>query len=392
MKRGRKQDDTLPPSRSREIQRAFRLRRQEYIKGLFLAYLENRVSQLEAEVDEILARHNEPLRYITPDSQAAKRLRNKSKHCLTQFLNVNQPVQPPQPHSPSDPLCVWPEDSVGIPPSVDSDQSTGPDISNAASAQYIIRDVNGKPTRGSFTPFILGGQVEHQHECARRDDDSSTPSLARRNQRLLHLWNGASGSDNLSASSPESPGAPSSQFSRSISVNEYHNCNSQMDMLLGIDSVVQSPVASSQLMSSFDWRPEVRVTPSSCSLPSLVTASSPQPDQLTAIGFNSYQSSSEADLSPYTFRSPHSHLPDRMNPCYTFVDSSNDSSPNLPMYRQENPPELFQPRPSFPAEHTFANGLLSSLVSIAATRIDHFEPSILGSSHQNTALKPSPEP
>jgi len=382
MKRGRKQDDTLPPSRSREIQRAFRLRRSQYIKDL-----ESRVSQLEAEVDEILARHNEPLRYNTPDSQAAKRPRSKSKHCLTQFLNVNQPVQPPPLRSPSDPLCVWPEDSVRILPSVDSDQSTGPDISNTASAQYIIRDINGKPTRGSFTPFILGGQVEH----VRRDDDS-TPILARRNQRLLHLWNGAPRSDNLSGSSPESPGPPSSQFSRPISVNEYHCCNSQMDMLLGLDSMVQSPVASSQLMSSFDLRPEVGVTPSSCSLPSLVTASSPQPDQLSTVGFNCYQSSSEADLSPYTFRSPHSHLPHRVNPCYTFVDSSSDSSPNIPMYRQENPPELFQPRPSFPTEHAFANGLLSSLVSIAATRIDHFEPSISESSHQTPALKPSPEP
>ncbi|KNE95869.1 hypothetical protein PSTG_10787 [Puccinia striiformis f. sp. tritici PST-78] len=70
MKRGRKQDDTLPPSRSREIQRAFRQRRSDYIGGL-----EARVSQLEAEVDQILARHNEPLRYTTPEVVAARQWR-----------------------------------------------------------------------------------------------------------------------------------------------------------------------------------------------------------------------------------------------------------------------------------------------------------------------------
>ncbi|KAL8283899.1 hypothetical protein RQP46_005331 [Phenoliferia psychrophenolica] len=43
-KRGRKQDNTLPPSRSRDVQRAFRARRAEKISGL-----EARVKQLEDE-------------------------------------------------------------------------------------------------------------------------------------------------------------------------------------------------------------------------------------------------------------------------------------------------------------------------------------------------------
>ncbi|KAH8921940.1 hypothetical protein BT69DRAFT_1351282 [Atractiella rhizophila] len=54
MKRGRKQDDTLPPSRSRDVQRAFRARRAAYI-----ANLEQRVKELEEENAALKARAGE---------------------------------------------------------------------------------------------------------------------------------------------------------------------------------------------------------------------------------------------------------------------------------------------------------------------------------------------
>ncbi|PLW13801.1 hypothetical protein PCASD_22203 [Puccinia coronata f. sp. avenae] len=392
MKRGRKQDDTLPPSRSREIQRAFRQRRSDYIKGL-----EARVSQLEAEVDDILARHNEPLRYTAPEVLAArsvsrKKQRNKAKNSSSQFIDVNQPMEP-YAHSPTDSMAVRPEDSIGIPSPVKSNQSIGIDLSPAEPAQYIIRDVNGEPHKNAFAPFPFGGHVNHhQHEYNRRDDDSAS-ILARRNQRLLHLWNGVSKSGNLNCSSPESPGPPSSQFSQPLSANEYQCSNSQMEMLMGIDPMAQSPVVSSQLISSFEIHPDqVRAAPSSaCSLPSLVTDSSPRADQLSNMAFNSYSSSSDASLSPYAFRPPHSEISDQMNPCYTFIDSSNDSSSNVSGYRQESPPHLFQPRP-LPGQHTLANESLSTLVAIATTRLDHFEPNQSESSYQTPGLQPSPAP
>ncbi|GAA99990.1 uncharacterized protein L969DRAFT_53801 [Mixia osmundae IAM 14324] len=55
VKRGRKQDDTLPPSRSRDIQRAFRARRAEYINSL-----QDRVKELEEENDALRARLGMP--------------------------------------------------------------------------------------------------------------------------------------------------------------------------------------------------------------------------------------------------------------------------------------------------------------------------------------------
>ncbi|PLW07968.1 hypothetical protein PCANC_15182 [Puccinia coronata f. sp. avenae] len=394
MKRGRKQDDTLPPSRSREIQRAFRQRRSDYIKGL-----EARVSQLEAEVDDILARHNEPLRYTATEVLAArsvsrKKPRNKPKQNLSPFIEVNQPVEP-YVHSPTDSMAMRPEDSFGISSSVKPNQSIGINLSSAEPVQYIItRDMNSEPNQHDFPPFPFGGHVDHhQLEYTRRDDDSAS-ILARRNQRLLHLWNGVSKSGSLNCSSPESPGPPSSQFSQPLSANEseFQCSNSQMEMLMGIDSMAQSPVVSPQLMSSFDIHPEVRVAPlSACSLPSLVTDSSPRADQLSNMAFNSYSSSSDADLSPYTFRPHHSQIADRMDPCYTFIDSPNDSSSNVSGYRQESPLHLFQPKP-LPGQHTLTNESLSTLVAIAATRLDHFEPTQSECSYQTPGLQPSPAP
>ncbi|EFP78083.1 hypothetical protein PGT21_017765 [Puccinia graminis f. sp. tritici] len=393
MKRGRKQDDTLPPSRSREIQRAFRQRRSDYIKGL-----EARVHELEIEVDEVLARHNELLRYTTPEVVAArsasrKKQRNKSKHSLSQFLDVNQPVEV-YAHSPSDPLAPLPENSMVPPSSVGSNQSMGSDISPATPAQYIFTDMNGDPpsaqnfSKGPFAPFSFAGQVEHQHQYVCRDNDSSS-ILARRNQRLLHLWDGVPKANDLSGVSAESPGPPSSQFSHPISASEYRCSTSQIEMLMGIEPVGQSPVVSSQLMSSFDLHHEVRVPPpSSCSLPSLVADSSVQPDQLSVIGFNTYTSNSDPDASPYAFRSPHSQISDRMNPCYTFMDSSNSSSPNASVYRHESPLDVFHPRP-LSSQHNQPNGTLSDLISLATTKLDHFEPP-KECSYPTSNLQPSP--
>ncbi|OAV99953.1 hypothetical protein PTTG_01436 [Puccinia triticina 1-1 BBBD Race 1] len=293
MKRGRKQDDTLPPSRSREIQRAFRQRRSDYIKGL-----EARVSQLEAEVDEVLARHNELLRYTTPEVVAArtasrKKQRTKSKHSLSDFLDLSQTVETYAP-APSNRLAIMPENATVSPSSGGSNQSICHDICSPPS-QYVLIDMNGEPTGTStadyskdpFAPYPFASQVEHQPEFDSRDIDSSS-ILTRRNQRLLHLWEGASKANDFNGSSPDSPGPPSSQFSHPISANEYQCSNSQIEILMGMDAVGQStPVSASHIMSSFDFQHEVRAPPpTSCSIPSLIADSSAQPDQLSAIGFN----------------------------------------------------------------------------------------------------------
>ncbi|EGG01977.1 uncharacterized protein MELLADRAFT_78895 [Melampsora larici-populina 98AG31] len=89
MKRGRKQDDTLPPSRSREIQRAFRQRRSDYIQGL-----EKRVEELEMEVDQVLRQLGEPARYATLGSSMhetpvnRKKSKCKSKQALPNFMDL----------------------------------------------------------------------------------------------------------------------------------------------------------------------------------------------------------------------------------------------------------------------------------------------------------------
>ncbi|KNE95855.1 hypothetical protein PSTG_10773 [Puccinia striiformis f. sp. tritici PST-78] len=397
MKRGRKQDDTLPPSRSREIQRAFRQRRSDYIGGL-----EARVSQLEAEVDQILARHNEPLRYTTPEVVAArsasrKKQRTKSKHSLPHFLDANQAVEAYD-HSPSDSLAAMTDNSGIIPSSsAGPNPSMAPDVCAVVPAHYFLRDMNGEPTsapvysKGPYTPFTFGGPPDHQHEYSNGDDDSAT-ILARGNQRLLHPWNGPSKAHDLNGTSPDSPGPPSSQFSHSISAHEYQCPSSQIEMLMGMDQSLRTPAASSQLMSSFDFRHEVRVPPpSSCSLPPLVADSSPQSGQLFSMGFHSYTpSSADVDSSPSAFRSPHSQMSDRYNSnsCYPFMDSSNDSSPHVPLYRQESPFDFFRPG-SLPGQHTLPNGSLSTLI-IAATRLDHFEPPKSECSYPTSSLLPSP--
>ncbi|KAI5479527.1 hypothetical protein MNV49_003469 [Pseudohyphozyma bogoriensis] len=61
-KRGRKQDDSLPPSRSREIQRAFRARKVEQ-----LASLQARVKKLEEENAILRQRLGDPPRENTPE-------------------------------------------------------------------------------------------------------------------------------------------------------------------------------------------------------------------------------------------------------------------------------------------------------------------------------------
>ncbi|KAI7943655.1 hypothetical protein MJO28_011183 [Puccinia striiformis f. sp. tritici] len=395
MKRGRKQDDTLPPSRSREIQRAFRQRRSDYIGGL-----EARVNQLEGEVDEILARHNELLRYTTPEVVAArsasrKKQRNKSKHSLPHFLDASQAVEAYN-HSPSDPLATMSENCILIPSSCvgSNPSSMVPDVCAVVPAHYFLRDMNGEPTsapvysKGPYTPFPFGGQVEHQPECG---DDDSASILSRRNQRLLHLWDGPPKTNDLNGASPDSPGPPSSQFSHSISAHEYQCPSSQIELLMGMDQSLQTPAASLQLMSSFDFRHEVRVPPpSSGSLPPLIADSSPQSGQLSNMGFNSYPpSSADVDSSPSAFRSPHSQMSERYNSCYSFMDSSNDSSPHVPLYRQESPLDFFRPRPSLPGQHTLPNGSLSTLI-IAATRLDHFDLPKLQCSYQPSSLLPSP--
>lgn len=62
-KRGRKQDDSLPPSRSRDVQRAFRARKAEYVSTL-----EARIKRLEMENTELRERLGEGPRSITPSS------------------------------------------------------------------------------------------------------------------------------------------------------------------------------------------------------------------------------------------------------------------------------------------------------------------------------------
>jgi hypothetical protein len=328
-------------------------------------------------VDEVLARHNELLRYTTPEVVAArsasrKKQRNKSKHSLSQFLDVTQPVKV-YAHSPSDPLAPLPENSMVPPSSVGSSQSMGSDISPATPAHYVLTDMNVDPPsaqnfpKGLFAPFSFAGQVEHQHQYDIHDNDS-TSILTRRNQRLLHLWDGVSKANDLSGASLESPGPPSSQFSHPISASEYRCSNSQIEMLMGMEPLGQSPVVSSQLMSSFDVHHEVGVPPSS-----LVADSSVQPDRFSAVGFNPYTSNSDADTSPYAFRSPHSQISDQMNPCYTFMDSSNSPSPNASVYRHESPPDVFHPRP-LSSQHNQPNGTLSNLISLATAKLDHFEP------------------
>ncbi|KAI9621854.1 hypothetical protein KEM48_007525 [Puccinia striiformis f. sp. tritici PST-130] len=163
MKRGRKQDDTLPPSRSREIQRAFRQRG-----------LEARVSQLEAEVDQILARHNEPLRYTTPEVVAArsasrKKQRTKSKHSLPHFLDANQAVEAYD-HSPSDSLAAMTDNSGIIPSSsAGPNPSMAPDVCAVVPAHYFLRDMNGEPTSAPVyskgpTLHLRLEATRHQHE------------------------------------------------------------------------------------------------------------------------------------------------------------------------------------------------------------------------------------
>ncbi|KIY64573.1 hypothetical protein CYLTODRAFT_358206, partial [Cylindrobasidium torrendii FP15055 ss-10] len=49
-KRGRKRNDSLPPNRARDVQRAFRARRAAHLKDL-----EDRVSELERENDHLRA-------------------------------------------------------------------------------------------------------------------------------------------------------------------------------------------------------------------------------------------------------------------------------------------------------------------------------------------------
>ncbi|KAH9812606.1 hypothetical protein DFH28DRAFT_405531 [Melampsora americana] len=89
MKRGRKQDDTLPPSRSREIQRAFRQRRSDYIQGL-----EKRVEELEIEVNQVLRQFGEPARYATLESSihetpvSRKKSKSKFKQPLPNFMDL----------------------------------------------------------------------------------------------------------------------------------------------------------------------------------------------------------------------------------------------------------------------------------------------------------------
>lgn len=98
MKRGRRQNNNLPPSRSREIQRAFRQRRADYIAGELttstssssapltpvVAGLEQRIRDLEGEADELRSRLREPPRYdigaeIHPDGPQPLRGANDSK-------------------------------------------------------------------------------------------------------------------------------------------------------------------------------------------------------------------------------------------------------------------------------------------------------------------------
>ncbi|POW19171.1 hypothetical protein PSHT_04970 [Puccinia striiformis] len=356
MKRGRKQDDTYRPP---EAERS----RGPFAKG----GLEARVNQLEGEVDEILARHNELLRYTTPEVVAArsasrKKQRNKSKHSLPHFLDASQAVEAYN-HSPSDPLATMSENCILIPSSCvgSNPSSMVPDVCAVVPAHYFLRDMNGEPTsapvysKGPYTPFPFGGQVEHQPECG---DDDSASILSRRNQRLLHLWDGPPKTNDLNGASPDSPGPPSSQFSHSISAHEYQCPSSQIELLMGMDQSLQTPAASLQLMSSFDFRHEVRVPPpSSGSLPPLIADSSPQSGQLSNMGFNSYPPSS--------------------------ADS------HVPLYRQESPLDFFRPRPSLPGQHTLPNGSLSTLI-IAATRLDHFDLPKLQCSYQPSSLLPSP--
>lgn len=129
---------------------------------------------------------------------------------------------------------------------------------------------------------------------------------------------------------------------------------------------------------------------SSCSLPTLVSDSSPPSDQLSVGGFHAFQSSHDVHSTPYTFRPPSSQLPDRFNQCsYAFVTSPDSSSPNVASY-QESPLSLFRSRHPMSDQSALHHESLSTLIAIASTRLDHFEASKADCNYQAVALQPSP--
>lgn len=391
MKRGRKQDDTLPPSRSREIQRAFRQRRSDYIHGL-----EERVSQLENEVDDVLSRHGEALRYNTAEVVAArsasrKKPKNKSKHNLAPFVDVDQLAEHSA-RSSSTPIAAAVETALVMTPSTaGSCHELRADLSPAT--HYLLRDLNDGPSSAQSTPvyskgpFTLDNPMERKPEFTRSPE--APPSiLCRRSKPLLQLLE-ANYKTNADQQSPKSP-FPNSHLPQHLSANEYQTPSSQLEMFMGIDAVVPSPDVSSQLLSSLELHHEMRGPSSSCSLPTLVSDSSPPSDQLSVGGFHAFQSSHDVHSTPYTFRPPSSQLPDRFNQCsYAFVTSPDSSSPNVASY-QESPLSLFRSRHPMSDQSALHHESLSTLIAIASTRLDHFEASKADCNYQAVALQPSP--
>ncbi|KAM0752262.1 hypothetical protein T439DRAFT_324330 [Meredithblackwellia eburnea MCA 4105] len=111
-KRGRKQDNSLPPSRARDVQRAFRARRAEKI-----TFLEKRVSLLEQEAVELrqlLSQHGVEHHHIKTSETWASYLSGRGPSILPPGADPD--ASPDQLKSPASTTVHTPDDSFPVTP------------------------------------------------------------------------------------------------------------------------------------------------------------------------------------------------------------------------------------------------------------------------------------
>ncbi|CAH7665947.1 hypothetical protein BY996DRAFT_4577199 [Phakopsora pachyrhizi] len=375
MKRGRKQDDTLPPSRSREIQRAFRQRRSDYIKGL-----EDRVEQLEAEVDEALSRLGEPLRYTAADIVAAraasrKKQKNKSKHNLNEFLdpgNLAHSMSRPGSEPPSELIHSSIVNSLGDTSASSSGSSYYIRPNFAANTKYVMRDDSYYGSIAHESPeyrpdsFPLEFGTEMTGEVDRRGNLDS-PHSPDRSKFLFHPWDPECNAPRRRSKSPQSI---ISLTSNSISPPEYHQ-GSNFGMYLNMNPITQSHnTLSRQISESFPS--EKLKIPHSCGpIPGLLSDTPSQFRSIPEVNFEVYKSASpKSNPAPYEYPEPGANSTGHYDSCsYPLTHSGkSDSSPKISHYPPNNSVPIYRSKNPANEQKCEAINPLSSHLAIVGTR------------------------
>ncbi|KAG0145671.1 hypothetical protein CROQUDRAFT_658323 [Cronartium quercuum f. sp. fusiforme G11] len=340
MKRGRKQDDTLPPSRSREIQRAFRQRRSDYIRGL-----EKRVQELQMEVDQILSQRGEPLRYtslpVEPEPPVGcKKPKTKAKQTLPNFMDLKAPAEMVSRSNPTllqqsdTPLCP-----ISRPPT-----AFGPISDYFVDNSYEIHD---------YLPSVPVSH--HSRSGIARDSRAadSKPNVAEDSKNNFHRsysplpcqraldqrWDSHSQitpSTNSSRSSPYS-GVPAYHQHSSMYAEE--NLGSQDRVMYpGLESTLSSQVRPLHLLPPMFSQRSVtapQLAHTAHSIGTSTSTSSPERSTVPDVGYDCYESPPSMEAAPYDYPPTEDLSFEGHFRPYSVFESPNDQPNDLSPYRNE---------------------------------------------------------